>query len=257
MMLFIAGALGGAVAAEAGCLDAVTEVRAAAVPDARSLTIDDGRVLRVAGIEPFDLLRPDLAAAESALEERLAELVADTPLSVQLIAEKADRYGRIPAMIAAGGTLLQEALAREGLAIAFASGDPLPCFDRILAAEETARGEDRGFWAGASVPNAFPAALAARIGSFALFEGRILSVGNRGARTYLNFGRRWADDVTVEIEARDRGRFGGEAGLSAHAGKRVRVRGFLEAKAGPMMAIRSPMQLELLSADTDEREGAP
>jgi endonuclease YncB( thermonuclease family) len=222
-------------------------VAGAEVVDARALGLADGRLLRIAGIEPFDLLDPKATDAGPRLRERLAQLVDGRDrLSVRLTSEEPDRYGQYPALIAAGSELLQESIAGEGLAVAYAGGSPLPCFDRILAAEDAARRSMRGFWQGTALPRANPDALQARIRHFTIFEGEVLSVGHRGRRSYLDFGRRWSEDVTVEVEASDREHFGGEAGLNALVGHTVRVRGFLQAKAGPMMAIRSTMQLEVL-----------
>lgn len=221
------------------------------------MRLDDGRTLRVAGIEPFDLLAPDAKDAEARLQRRLSELAGRAPLELVFAAKGVDRYGRYPALIVQGGVLLQESLAREGLAIAFAGGDPLPCFARILAAEDAARRGARGFWAGRALPPATAGALGARIGHFTIFEGRVASVGNRSVRTYLDFGKRWSEDVTVEIEARHRRRFGGSAALAALAGRKVRVRGYLQASGGPMMAIASPMQLEVLDAAPGEEKDMP
>ena len=227
------------------------------VVDARALELGDGRVLRLAGIEPFDLLSAggDQAAAE--LQGRLAELVKDAAVRIELLSQEPDRYGRLAALVWAGGELVQDVAAREGLALAFASGAALPCFEKILAAEAEARRARRGFWRKVRVPAAFPEALAARIGGFAIFEGRVLSVGNRRARSYLNFGRRWTEDVTVEIAEDDRALFGGEEGLAALAGRRVRVRGFLEEKGGPMLVLRSPMQIEALDPAKETSGHAP
>ena len=75
----------------------------------------------------------------------------------------------------------------------------------------------------------------------------MVSVGNRRTRTYLNFGGRWTRDVTVEVEARDRERFGGEPGLTAFSGWRVRVRGYVEERRGPAVMLRSPLQIEKLA----------
>lgn len=218
------------------------------VVDARTLRLADGSLIRIAGIEPIGLfLDGSEKEAEAALGERLAGLAGDKAISVQPLATKADRYGRIAAMVSAAGTLLQETLASEGLAIAFSGEkDPLPCFERILAAEAEARRERRGFWLGAKLPEARPRALAPRIGHFAIFEGDIASVRNRRVRTYLNFGDVWSADVTAEIEAADRDSFGGELALQQLAGKRVRLRGFLEDRGGPAIVLRSPMQLEVL-----------
>ena len=249
LALVLAVLSGGAALAAEGCLEGAAEVHLAEIVDARSLRLDDGRVLRLAGIEPFDLLRPDLGDAKPALRRRLSQLAEAAPLSALLTSSDTDRYGRHPAMIAASGTLMQESLAGEGLAVAFAGGDALPCFDRVLAAEDAARRSGRGFWTGEPLPAAAPEALRPRIGLFTIFEGEVLSVGKRSTRTYLNFGTYWSEDVTVEIDARDRGAFGGEPELAALAGRRLRVRGYLEEKAGPMMPVRSPMQLEILQQD--------
>lgn len=209
-------------------------------------------MLRLAGIESFALLLPDTDGAEAALQRRMQALLAGQTLRAKLVSDEADRYGRLPALVArTDGPLAQETLAREGLAIAFGGGEPIACFESILAAEDEARRDGRGFWADAGVSEARPQALAPRMGRFAIFEGRVNSVGTRRARTYLNFGKRWSEDVTVEIEARHRARFGGEAKLAELAGRRVRVRGFVEDKAGPMVAVTSPMQIEVLGGPAD------
>jgi len=256
--LLAVGLFGGAArAAEDGaCLDGAETVAGSGVQDARSVVLADGRVLRLAGLEPF-LFGDDPDGAELAVLKRLLALAAGRALTARLVSAEPDRYGRLPALIALGDALLQERLAREGLAIAFAGGDPMPCFDRILAAEAAARRERRGFWAKARVPAADPDQLGGHIGRFAIFEGVVVSVGNRRRRTYLNFGGWWKEDVTVEIDARDRERFGGEAALAELAGRRVRVRGFVEEKGGPMVAVRSPMQIEVIGRGDGLEGDAP
>jgi endonuclease YncB( thermonuclease family) len=233
--------------AEPACLGETTSVRAAAVADARTVVLQDGRALRVAGIESFALLGVDADEAEATMRARLEAAVAGVPLRFRLLSAVPDRYGRLPALLAPqDGPPVQEMLARAGHAIAFAGGEAMPCFAEILAAEDEARREQRGFWAGRELPQADPEALAGRIGRFAIFEGTVISVGNRPLTTYLNFGTSWLKDVTAEIDAGDRDRFGGEAALAALAGKRLRVRGFLQEASGPVAILRSPMQIEVL-----------
>jgi hypothetical protein len=244
--------------AQADCLAGAPEVAAAGVPDVRSIALADGPVVRLAGIEPFSLL--DLAAddAEAALERRLVALIGSRPVRVLLLSDRPDRYGRLPALVAVGsGPSLQERVAGEGLALAFATGEPIPCFEAILAAEDEARRHWRGFWGATALPEARPEALVPLVGRFAIFEGDVLSVGNRPSRTYLNFGTHWSEDATVEIEAGDREKFGGEAGLAALAGGRVRVRGYIEARGGPVVAVRSPMQIERLGRAATADRSAP
>ncbi len=240
-----------------GAVESYAGAAADASVDARAIRLRDGRVLRLAGIEPFNLFLPDADRAEAELQAGVDRLVGSGAVRIQLVSGDADRYGRLPAMVWAGDVLLQEAAAREGLAIAFANGVPLPCFDRILAAEDSARAAGLGFWKGHAVPAATPSALGSRIGRFAIFTGRVLSVGNRPGRSYLNFGRRWSEVATVEIAARDREAFGGEAKLAALAGRRVRVRGFLRQSGGPMLTLRSPIELEVLDAAKESPGNAP
>jgi endonuclease YncB( thermonuclease family) len=224
--------------------------------DARSLSLTDGRVIRLAGIEPFSVLTSDPQPIEEALVNRLNVLAAHHEVAFQATDAAQDRYGRFVAIAAIDGKLLQEIVASEGLAIAFASGDPLPCFDRIVAAENEARKAHRGFWTG-GLPDARPEELDSWIGRLAIFEGKVLSVGNRRSRTYLNFGFRWTEDVTAEIAADHRELFGGEAALEALKGQRVRVRGYLQENGGPLVTLRSPMQLEILPEGPKSSGKAP
>lgn len=226
--------------------------------DARALRLADGSVVRLAAIEPFGILDPALAHAEDALKARLGALVAEVEVAILPVSDTLDRYGRVAAVVAIDGEPIQAILAREGLAVAFAADPALPCFEAILAAEAEARQAGRGFWAAhGALPPARPAALAPFVGRFAVFEGVVLSVGNRRATTYLNFGRRWSEDVTIEIIAADRKFFGGEAGLAALAGRKIRARGYLEERSGPMLRVRSPMQIEVLDASGGTIPSAP
>jgi endonuclease YncB( thermonuclease family) len=239
------------------CLGETEQATAVDVLDARSIKLADGRVLRLAGVEPFDFYLAEATDVESELQSRIGTIAGGKTLTFRVVTTESDRYGRLPALVLIGDELIQESLMREGLAIAFVTGNALPCFDRILAAEEEARLAHRGFWKNQTLPRASPSALAARIGHFAIFAGRVRSVGNRPTRTYLNFGYRWTEDVTVEIAAADREAFGGEAKIAALAGHRLRVRGFLQEKGGPAMVIQSPMQIEVLDPAKETLGKAP
>ena len=78
-----------------------------------------------------------------------------------------------------------------------------------------------------------PADVLAQRGRFALVEGKVVSVRESGATIYVNFGRRWSEDFTVTILKRNERNFTA-AGLDLKglAGRRVRVRGWIEARGG-------------------------
>jgi len=121
----------------------------------------------------------------------------------------------------------------------------------LLGAENRARAAKRGLWAD---PNFAPlsaedlAGLAAVRGRFALVEGKVLSVRESGATIYVNFGRRWTRDFTVTILRRLQRSFAA-AGVEPKSltGRRIRVRGFVERRGGPIIAAEVPEQIELLN----------
>jgi hypothetical protein len=74
-----------------------------------------------------------------------------------------------------------------------------------LAAEGAAKAAKKGVWnSPAVIKNAESTDdILAGIGRFLLVEGRVLSVRQAGATTYLNFGRRWTRDFAVTISRRN------------------------------------------------------
>ena len=63
----------------------------------------------------------------------------------------------------------------------------------------------------------------------------------------MNFGRRWSEDFTVTIAKRNERAFSA-AGLEPKslAGRRVRIRGWIEERGGPWVEAARPEQIEVL-----------
>jgi hypothetical protein len=80
-----------------------------------------------------------------------------------------------------------------------------------------------------------------------LVEGRVASLGETAARFYLNFGPRRGSDFAITLPKRDANALE-KAGLKVHdlVGKRLRVRGLLDATFGPQMELSDPDGLELV-----------
>lgn len=210
----------------------------AAVQDGRTLTLTDGREVRLAGIE---------SAADGVA---LRELVAGRELRLDEKSE--DRYGRLVAFAYRDAETepLQIALLTAGQARVSARPGAKACADALLAAEKGARTARRGLWAD---PNFAPlrsenlTMISAARGHFALIEGRVLSVRESGATIYVNFGRRWTRDFSVIIPKRARSRFAA-AGIDIKAleRRRIRVRGTIEQRSGPIVQAIAPEQIELI-----------
>jgi hypothetical protein len=78
-------------------------------------------------------------------------------------------------------------------------------------------------------------------------EGRVVAVGQGGGNTYLNFAEDWRSDFTILLD-RQAQRLFAEAGVdpAVYEGRRVRVRGWLKSRNGPMIEATHPEQIEIL-----------
>jgi endonuclease YncB( thermonuclease family) len=215
------------------------EGRVAAIIDARSFRMEDGREVRLAGIE-----------TSSADTAALSALVAGRDVALRGETDAPDRYGRQPAFVFADRSdrPVQSLLLARGEALVSAVTTDKACAAELAAAEAVARRARRGIWArSAAIKNAeSPGELLTRIGQFTVVEGKVLSVRQAGAVTYINFGRRWTRDFAVTISRRMAPAFEA-AGISLNSleNKRIRVRGFIEARGGPRMEALRVGQIEL------------
>lgn len=222
-------------------LTAIGSAKVTAVQDGGTLMLDDGRELRLAGIEIADGSRAALQA-----------LAGGGPLRLERLDSGQDRYGRLVGFAFPGdsGRSLQTALLEQGRARVSARIGDKACAEALLTTEREARAARRGLWAD---PNFAPLQaenllrLQAEQGHFALVEGKVLSVRESGATIYVNFGRRWTRDFTVTIFKRQQRTFAA-AGVEPKQleGRTIRVRGWIELRGGPIIAAEAPEQIELI-----------
>ena len=144
---------------------------------------------------------------------------------------------------------LQQALLEQGQARVSARVGSKACAEALLAAERTARAGARGLWADPNFALLTPensARLRAERGHFTIIEGKVLSVRDSGSTIYLNFGPRWTRDFSVIVLRRNQ-RIFNDAGLVLKRleGRRVRVRGVLEQRRGPVIEADAPEQIEI------------
>jgi endonuclease YncB( thermonuclease family) len=255
-------------AGAAGCaFEPQGEGRVAAVIDPRSFRLQDGREVRLAGIEPVipekSLQKPssekpssEKPSSEKLLANRapaLAAILSDREVKLRGEDDTPDRYGRQPAFVfLLPETLVQEELLAQGEALVAATVTDKDCAAALMAAEATARQAKRGFWgAPSAIKNSeSPGDILTGIGRFTLVEGKVLSVRQAGATTYLNFGRNWTRDFAVTISRRVLAVFEA-AGIVPRSleNRRIRVRGYVEARGGPRMELLRVGQIELLGGN--------
>jgi endonuclease YncB( thermonuclease family) len=236
-------------AVAAGCaFEPQGEGRVAAVIDARTLRLQDGREVRLAGIEPVTTERSNRGSAA------LSAIVANRDVTLSGEDDTPDRYGRQPAFAFIDGsdTPVQGVLLAQGEALVSGTVTGKDCAAALLAAEAEARRAKRGIWADpAAIKNAeSPGDILAGIGRFAVVEGKVLSVRQAGATTYLNFGRNWTRDFAVTISRRMIGAFeAAGTSLKSLENRRIRVRGWVEARSGPRIEVLRVGQIELVGGN--------
>jgi endonuclease YncB( thermonuclease family) len=270
--VFLAAALAVKLAAQCGCSGAMAQEQPAPacggdviahgvvkrVIDGRTFTLDDGREVRLAAVEvpPLETGAAPGAAAKAALDA----LIGGDDIVLRRADIETDRYGRLVAYayavrdgdeLFAQGELIASGFARVGDHVGGRS-----CALELLKSENAARAAKLGLWADSHydvLDAETPTDVLARRGRFALVEGKVVSVRESGATIYVNFGRRWSEDFTVTVLKRNERNFTA-AGLDLKglAGRRIRVRGYIEARGGtgqsPWIEADYPEQIETADA---------
>lgn len=242
----------------------------AAVPDGETLRLEDGSELRLAAAMAPRAPPAGAAAAapedggaswphEAAARDALAALALGRSVALAANGSTRDRYGRRHGqafVVGAGAGVsgpaplwLQGAMVEAGHARAVPPPGGTPCLDALFAAERTARDQGRGLWSADAYrpkPAVRVGALSALAGTFQIVEGRVARASRSKERIHLDFGRDWRWDFSVSVPASVAARHPAWAtGLLGLAGRRVTVRGWLSLRAGPMIEIEHPGQIEI------------
>ena len=228
------------------------EALAVEVVDGDTLVLEDGRQVRLVGIQApkLRLGRPGFEAWPLAGEAKAAleALGLGKRLELSYGGRRTDRHGRVLAHLHdSGGRWLQGELLRRGLARVYSFRDNRALVAEMLALEGEARAAGRGIWGHPFYALRTADEAEAFVGGFQLVVGRVLDAAVVRGRTYLNFGPDWRTDFTATIAPRDRRVFAAAGvDLTALEGRRVRVRGWLRSYNGPMIEVTHPEQIEVL-----------
>lgn len=218
------------------------------VIDGDTLELDDGRRLRLIGIDTPEIGRrgePSEPFAQAA-RRRLQQLVGSGQLHMLPGVESRDSYGRTLAHLFDGdGNNLEAQLLAEGLGFALAVPPNLALIECHARAERQARKEGKGLWGGSPVL----AVKALDSGGFQLIGGRITRVERAGGYLWLDM----QGPLALRIAERDRHYFQG-LDPQGWVGRDIEVRGWVIDRRGQarvkttdkpfMLPLRHPRMLE-------------
>ncbi len=221
------------------------------VVDGDTLVLAQGMTVRLVGIQapklplgrPHVRLQPLAAKAKA----RLEELTLGRRVGLAYGGQRRDRYGRALAHLEVDGKWVQGELLRAGLARVYSFRDNRARVIEMLELEQAARRARRGIWRHSFYRVRQSDETKGALDEFQLVEGRVLTAAVVRGRTYLNFGEDWRRDFTVTIAPRDRRGFV-KAGFDpkSYANQRIRVRGWLYWRNGPMIEATHPEQIEVI-----------
>lgn len=234
--------------------DKVETGQVRAVLDGRSLVLESGRIVRLAGVAlPATARDPHATPATDDAAEYLRESLADREIIIKNQGLATDRHGRLTGFVFVPRDLeasVQHAMLERGLVRVSPRAGDRACAASLWAREQRAREARLGLWAhrqDASHSAEDPAAVRARRGRLALVEGKVLSVRESGGTIYVNFGRRWAEDFTVTLARRqERALAAGGLDVRRLEHRTVRVRGYVEERGGPWIEVTRPEQIEVM-----------
>lgn len=232
----------------------------AAIEDGETIELTDGRKVRLLGVKapsaPLGKRSGDPWPFVAEAKTALSRLASGAKVELRFDERRSDRHGHLLAQVyvVRGGAHIwvQEALVQDGFARVYALADARACMAELLAREDEARKARRGIWHSWAyrVQDAEDAKRLGRLThTYQLVEGTVLAVGEGRKWIYLNFADDWRTDFTISVDRKKADAFEA-AGLDlrALAGKRVRVRGWVHWRNGPMIEATYPEQIELLAA---------
>lgn len=225
------------------------------VVDGDTVRLDNGEQVRFVGTQApkLPLNRPNYPTWPFAEQSKaiLSALCAGKRVSLHAGGTDRDRHGRLLAhlLVEESGVWLQGAMLDQGAARVYTFKDNRALAADMLAIENAAREAKRGLWHDAfyRVRQASETDLAAeadKVPGYHLVEGKVLKVGRAGERWFLNFGPDHRTDFTATIAPGDAALFPDPA---AYAGKRLRLRGWIDKRNGAALDLTHPEQVEVLA----------
>ncbi len=227
--------------------------------DGETLGLDGGtRVLLIGALAP----RSYDAAGETThwplaqqARTELERLVVGRSVRLAFAGRRTDRHGRLLAHVFVGpepsSTWVQGEMLKRGLARAYALDGNTQCLTELIAHEALARASRTGLWSETiyAVRSAEEISPLLRLtGTFQIVEGRVVAVSTIRGSTYINFGLDWRRDFTVLVPEMEK-RAAAALKADALAGRTLRVRGWIERRGGPLIAIHHPAEIEVLALD--------
>lgn len=223
------------------------EVHVAYVYDGDTVRLDDGRKLRLAGINTPEVAHGQSPGEPLADEARLflsSMLEGDRRVRVRYEVQRHDRYGRLLAhLYLMDDSSIEERLLAEGLALQLVVPPNSWQSDCYRQVERDARRRQRGVWRHDYYRPLSGPPVAGRVDGFQLRRGVVRRVTRSNESVWLTLD----SGVVLRVPRADLPRFDGVA-LETLTGQQVEARGWLHYANGQyQLTVRDPVALTVES----------
>jgi len=244
---------------DADCkLVSATGGRVTLVVDGETVTLDDGRTVRLIGAmaprAPDWWKKPEPWPPAELARKALSDLVLGHDVALLYGGRKEDRHARQLAhlFVDRGDERIwvQSSLIERGFSRAYSFQGNRMCIRPLQARENSAREAKLGLWwrkTYAVLDAGRPKSIFPRMHTFQIVEGTVRGVKKTKRWTFVNFGADWKRDFTIAVKAKNRRLFAkSDLVLSSLRGRRIRVRGWIESWNGPAIKVTHPEEIEIL-----------
>lgn len=209
------------------------------IGDDGTMTLADGRVLRLSGVELVS------GAAARNLQQALRDMIGTGPIALRGDGPAEDRYGRVVAQVfAADGTWIEGAVLRQGLARVATTPDHREVAAALYAAERSARAHRLGLWNDARTALRHADAVIRFVDSWQVVDGVVTSITPRHNAVDLHLGDDEARDLSIRVSAVIAQKM--ETDPATLVGRHLRVRGWIGKGAGPLVVLNHAEQIEIV-----------
>lgn len=224
------------------------------VIDGDTFVTEEGKHVRLLGINTPEIGRKGTPHQPLAVEAklRLTELINKKDVLLTTLPSRThDKYGRVLAFIKDNsGEHINKKMLEDGLAHVYTFPDTPFDASTFFKAEHSARIQKKGLWnlPRWQIKETSDPISKKSIGQFNITEGTVLNTKTVKNKIYLNFGKDWRTDFTVEIKKKHWNNFT-EYNINPHTdykGKTLRIRGFLKPVNGILVTATHPAQLEII-----------
>ena len=229
------------------------EAKASAVLSGNRMTLEGGSKLVLDGVLAPMIPREGQEFKQWPLaswaRSKVETIVENQTLTLFCGGRDFDRYGERVALVRLeSGAWLHNLMLADGLARVDLTSQNITFAKTLYEMEDAARKSRVGLHdhpaygvLDATKPDDI------RVGRFHVLVGAVYSVYTAKTKSYINFGEDFREDFTLELSPKVTRQFT-KAGIDIQSlkGKRIEVRGWVDARGGPRIILTHPSQIRIL-----------